>query len=708
MTDKEFKEAMQAIAGREDSAQYYNGVANFKKKRKAFGTGLVCVAIAAAAVIAVTLGISLSRTNGRKAPSIDQEPVLAGPTQTTAPMPTTAPDAATVPASTTLPAPTTAPATPENHAGSDWFGAASLNVVPLSYAGLDQSLNSLDAAGFGAELIPASVMGEHAECPGVYYNPLNNEIICLYHEFLRASGVNIPDGQYPEFNPDKVRSGLVAVRIYDTVSVETVDMWIFDRITGTAARVALPDGANSYRELGLYGDCLWDGRLCISINTGSDRHFVDVYNVDDGGSLRIWDHIDGPGVTGSFLTDNIMEISAAGTYFYNIDTGVIAEVAGEYNYSIGGKVYSVKNNGWALHTEVEVAAYDAATGARLENEPVLVRTVLDDGTRVFLVKNSTTGAETVIVRNYAQNCCAWSKDHAYFYAFSEAERRIVCYSAADGEWFTAQCPGISTEPVIRDGKEYAVHADYAIAVADNARDVYIYYSRTFEEIPEIPDYADEKVDSTYWDAYREIKARNFDGETVFYVGHKENIVDSVQISYECYDMDVLRDFILKCLEQRGEELEWLTRGTGYKYLDSYYSCGVFSLDVYDFNGRYLISMGGNPTSYYGHGMYEIPESLFLELHEFNHRSNTVMLETVDVDDARYAQIKAILQSDRWEAGSGAFTTYNYTFKDGDRRFLYCFETGMINLLVNPPDQQHLLLTEEERQLVNSLLGAPGH
>ena len=169
MTDKEFKEAMQAIAGREDSVQYYNGATNTKKKRKAFGTGLVCVAIAAAAVIAVTLGISLSRTNGRKAPSIDQEPVLAGPTQTTAPMPTTAPDAATVPASTTVPAPTTAPATPENHAGSDWFGAASLNVVPLSYAGLDQSLNSLDAAGFGAELIPASVMGEHAECPGVYY-----------------------------------------------------------------------------------------------------------------------------------------------------------------------------------------------------------------------------------------------------------------------------------------------------------------------------------------------------------------------------------------------------------------------------------------------------------------------------------------------------------------------------------------------------------
>ena len=726
MTEKEFKEAMHTIAGRTDAEQY-NKTAKVKKNSGSAGTGILCAVIAVIAVAAVTFGISLGRINGRKTPSNADGPVLIEPEQKDNPdtqpteRPVNDPTAATEPtgAQKTTPVPKTtavpvvvktpeAPATPEMSGkltGPDWFREASLNMKPLSYASLDRSVNTLNPSDFGAELIPALVMGDHEDCPGVYYNPMKDELICMYHEFLAAAGITVPEGQYLEFKPDRVRSGLTAVRIYNTDSVRTTDLWLFDRASGSAARVALPEGAASYDDVNVYSNALWNGKLCLSVNTPEDRHYVYVYDVDSGSTERVLFTLDGPPVAGSFIADNKMILSADVYSFYDVVSGVRMNVVGEYNYFAGGKVHSVKNNGWANHKEVEVAAYDAATGLKLDNEPVLVRTVLDDGTRVFLVKNSTTGEETVIIRNYVNSCCVWSRDYNYFYAFSASEQRIACYSAADGQWFAVQCPGISVEPVIIDGVEYAVFADYAIAVADNDRDVYIYYSREIEEAAVIPDYADEKVDSPYWDYYCEIKAVNFNDKNVFYVSHKNDISDGCIYGRDCYDMTKLRDIILKCLEQRGELEDWFITEKEAKCLDSYFSCGLFRLMVYDIEGRYYVFIDGNrPLPKRGtiSELAEIPESLYKELSEFTYqhycydRNN----EPIFLDDEVKNIFEDVVRSDRWEEGS-YFEGIDYFFYLDSRHFIYCARTGLLNEISSAP--RHIQLTEEERQRVSSEL-----
>ena len=760
MTEKEFKEAMHTIAGREDSGQYYNYAEKMAKKRKVLRTGIICGSIAAAVIIVVTLGIVLGRMNAVKTPKtydFDNDTVLANPTEQAGPVtapteqkgptfnptegptadpteeptkePTKLPDPTPVPTEeptkepTKLPDPTSVPTavptepvqeTPggnnESYIAPSWFSKGTLKLMPLLYKDLSRKIDSLRPPVIGADLIPTTVLGEHEDCPGVFYDPANGSIICLYHEFLEASGVTIPDSRYIEFKLDRVRGELTAVRIYDKNSVRTTDLWMFDRSASRAWRVPLPEGAASYDDINVYSNGLWNGRLCVSVNGGDNAHFISVYDVDNGSYTKVADNSNGSWISGEFIAENIIIISSDGYAFYNMDKGITIDVIGEYNYYANGKVYSVKNNGWALHTEVEVAAYNAATGAKLKNQSVLVRTVLDDGTRVFLVKDSTTGEENVILRNYDYSCYTWSRDYNYFYAFSSAEKRILCYSAADGNYFTNPCSGISVEPVVRDGKNYKVYAEYALAVADNNQDVYIYYTRTLEEMPDIPAYENEKVDSPYWDTYREIKFVNFDKEKVFFVGHKEDIVGAARISRECYDMTVLRDFILKCLEQRGDIIDPQLVENRMNHLNTYIFCGSFMMDVFDVDGRYYVSMSGKPCSYYGKNgiMFEIPEALFREMAEFMHfgyifdRANQPLF----YEDGALDPIFEILRSDgRWETDEmGGMEGIDYIIYVDGRMFVYYSSIGKVYKLTG--GMTYTILTAEEKALFDSILSNP--
>ena len=181
MTEKEFKEAMHTIAGREDSGQYYSYAENKAKKRKALRTGIICGSIAAVAIIVVALGIVLGSRNAvktPKTPGIDNGAVLTNPTEqagsVTVPAaqkdpaadptkePTKQPEPAKEPTReptqepTKLPDPTQEPtreptAIPtepvqettdgdiEPYVAPAWFSKGTLKLMPLSYSDLNQN-----------------------------------------------------------------------------------------------------------------------------------------------------------------------------------------------------------------------------------------------------------------------------------------------------------------------------------------------------------------------------------------------------------------------------------------------------------------------------------------------------------------------------------------------------------------------------------------
>ena len=266
MTEKEFKEAMHTIAGREDSGQYYNYAEKMAKRRKVLRAGIICGPIAAAVIIVVTLGIVLSSRNSAKTPKtydFDNDTVLADPTEQAGPVtapteqkeptfnptegPTADPTEEPTKEPTKLPDPTSVPTavptepvqeTPggnnESYIAPSWFSKGTLKLMPLLYKDLSRKIDSLRPPVIGADLIPTTVLGEHEDCPGVFYDPVKGTIICLYHEFLEASGVTIPNSRYIEFKLDRVRGELTAVRIYDKNSVRTTDLWMFDRSASRA------------------------------------------------------------------------------------------------------------------------------------------------------------------------------------------------------------------------------------------------------------------------------------------------------------------------------------------------------------------------------------------------------------------------------------------------------------------------------------------
>jgi hypothetical protein len=488
-----------------------------------------------------------------------------------------------------------------------WFDNSYLSIRQLSYSGIDSTIVTLNSDNHGVRHISAEVKGEHADCPGCYYNAETGEVICLYHEFLAVSGIKIEKGYGLRFYADHTRDDLVAVRLYDERSVLTKGLWIYNRKTGTAAETGLPERCSSYEELYVYENCLWNGKLAVGLNSAEGIHCTYILDTDTRKAVVVPGTENNEWSSASFIGDNILLLTSDEYSFLNIDTGVRVKVIGEYNYFTDGKVFSVKNWGWANHNDVEVAVYDAATGAVLDNETVLVKTVLDDGTNVFLAKKSTNGEETVIVDNYDQNAYTWNGDYSYFYAFSSAGRKLVCYSSKDGKWFANQAIGISAESVTVDGKEYSVDASYALAVSDSNNDVTIYYSRVFDETLVLPDYEDEKVDSPYWDNYREIKAANFDGKD-----HFSMWIDRNTVGINVKDMTWLRDEILSIRD--GNRIDRVPDQADNDHLKLEIRCGSADILFIEYEDACYAYLGYNmlaPVGGHGYAeeMYEIPRAL---------------------------------------------------------------------------------------------------
>ena len=596
MTNKDFLEALSEICS---DPEYDNKFNNKKKKMKNTAKAVIVCAAALAAVIgAVLLFKSVSAKRPNANPPYNNGTILI---KTNSEEVTPFDE----PASTDAPGLEQTPKTVL--AETKWFDDTAFQVRQLTYANMDANISTLNSDNLGVRHISAEVKGDHADCQGCYYNAETGEVVCLYHEFLAVSGVKIDKGYGLRFYPDRVRDDLVAVRLYDEGSVLTEGLWIYDRKTGNVAEIGLPEGCGSYEELYVYENCLWNGKLAVGVNPVEGVHCTYVLNTDIGKAAVVPGTENSEWSSASFIGDNILLLTADGYSFLNIDTGTHAQVVGEYNYFTDGKVFSIKNWGWANHSDVEVAVYDAATGAIVDDQPVLVKTVLDGGARVFLVKNSTSGEETVILDNYDQNAYTWSKDNAYFYAFSEANRKLVCYSASDGQWIANTVLGVSTEPVTIDGKECTVDCSYALAVSDRNSDVTLYYTRTIEERLALPDYEDEKVDSPYWDKYREIKAANFDGKDRFSMWFGGNPVGII-----VKDMTWLRDEILTICD--GNRIDKLPDQTDTDHLKVEIHCGsvdIWFIEYEDACYAYLGYNMLNPVGGHGHAeeMYEIPHTL---------------------------------------------------------------------------------------------------
>jgi len=498
-----------------------------------------------------------------------------------------------------------------------WFPSAKLGVTRLMYADLSARVDKLSVNGLGADMISTEVLGAHENCPGVYYNPKTGVITCLYHEFLKASGAELGPEEWLEFQRDNILSDLVAVRIYETKGVTTTGLWVYDLQNKTARRIGLPEGCSRYADVNVYPNYLWNGKMVLSVNSNDGGlHAVMIYDTESEAFRTV---ATGDGwVSGKYLAENILELDRAGAAsFINIDNGKEFKVAGEYNYIAGGKIFSVKNWGWASHKDVVVKVYDAETGNELENQTVLVQTVLDDGTVAFITKNTTTGEENVVLKNYSDGCYTWSKDYKYFYAYSFQERSLICYSAVRGTWFSVTVEGPSVEPVEREGKQYRTFARFSIAVSEFG-DVVLYYAREYDEIPEIPEYSNEQVSSEYWDEYRAIKFMNFEKSTNFSFSTEDiKLAMGPGAGLACRDMTAFRDLLIKCLEGRGEKRGYRITNEEFANFKISLSCGTLRAGFwYDLSGSepvYYMWLDYNRTIDIGgtaDAVYEIPAELY--------------------------------------------------------------------------------------------------
>ena len=511
--------------------------------------------------------------------------------------------------------PTEDPAFPpvtENPALSPVDGNSSLKIRRLSYSGLEDLVFTLNTENFGARLISAKARGVHENCSGVFYDPDSGEIICFEHEFLKASGVTLPEDYYPAFYTDCVNDKLVAVEVKDAL-LHNTDLWIMDRDSGTALHIDLPEGCSDYTEIGLSYRCLSDGILCVSVNSKTGRHCVRFYNVNTGEAVDRFENGETSFIAGGFLSGDVLEIcDSDGFCFYNVKTGARVKTAGEYNYCFSGKVYSVKGWGGAYHKDVVVAAYDAETGEALENENVLVQTFLEGGKPAILLKNSTTGEETVILEDIIWNCCGWSKDYSCFYAYSEKSGKIICYYTGSQTWSNAVIESADRTPVVIDGKTYAVYADYSLAIGETQGEVTVYYARTLKEVKEAPDA--EPDDSPYLREYRDIQFRNFADDRSFEYANKNgiNLHDGYVNGTTIYDMNLLKDVILECLENKGPLYEPDDPENAEYVMIGHLICGSLRIIFYECGNDLCISMPRNvsPLEEYDSAAYEFPREVF--------------------------------------------------------------------------------------------------
>ena len=364
-------------------------------------------------------------------------------------------------------------------AGREWFENSALRVHNVTYTGMNSDVTALSTENFGVTHISVTVKGEHENCTGCYYNAETDEVVCLYHEFLAISGIEVEEENHLWFFPDCVRDNLFLVQMYNKLSIKSKGLWLYERNSGSIVELGLPEGCVNYEEVYVGNTCLWDGRLSVGVRLFDGPNYAFILDIDTG-STYIIPGIDGTkSITVYFLSDQILRIDNGGEYsFYNLETGIRRVVIGEYSYYAGGKVFSIKNSISYDLDFIEVAAYDAATGELLENEMAIVVTYIfgkNELTKTVLAINTTTGEETVIL----ENCSAyeWSIDHAFFYCYSKTEGKLICFSVVDGRWIEKEIKALPEETEIVDGMEYRVDYYYFISVSNRNDEIILYYIR---------------------------------------------------------------------------------------------------------------------------------------------------------------------------------------------------------------------------------------
>lgn len=646
------EELYDVIAGLdEDIQERAYELEHTERKTVPFMKVFVPVAASLAAILlvaAVLLAVFASKMNkgphgGNDDPDgktqVTENPALAFPTETPAgetqiPAETATPSQSPTPTEIATAEPTQ---TPENPSVPTTFTQDGVTVTYLSYRNAKRELISFNGGSVGAEMIPTDVMGEHSGCGGVYYNRYTGEIICLEHEFIKASGIDVGKNRL-EFIVDRADRNNVVVTVLHKNYHTPSGIWVMNRSEGTVTALPLPDGYQGFRAgvLSLYVSDIYDGVVCVCVNAGypfGTGFFLSLFNYKTGESEIVFDG-GGKSVDGFFLTGNVLQASTWGewyephdVYFCNLDTKITVKIAGdqlrESTYYYGGKIFTVNHFGPEAHIQYEVAAYDAATGEVLANEKVLViKTHKHRDNMMIFLQDTTTGEETVITENALASCIGWSDDYSRLYAYSPENGELYCYFTESQTWGTISLKGISKDPERINGRVYAVFADYSLAVGDNPEDVTIYYSRTLQEVPETPAYEDERVDSPCWDEYRDIKFWNgFEKETYFLYATRENIIDSDGFgsihTKRCDDFNLLKSLIIYSLESRGG----FTETKEFKVPDSVLVCTVdcrsFHMNFYELgDGMFLrIQREYSPLVEVVSGIYEFPKEAFQKIEE---------------------------------------------------------------------------------------------
>ncbi|MBQ7446203.1 MAG: hypothetical protein IJS71_09780 [Clostridia bacterium] len=489
-----------------------------------------------------------------------------------------------------------------------------LSATKLSYKGLNDDIVTFNAENYGAKLISTDVKGVHANCSGVFYNQYTGELCCFEHAFLNASGISLPKMSCIDFAVDSADGNLAAAVIRETSGEKVTGLWILDRKSDKARRVPLPEGCRSYDSITVSSSkSLCNGILCLAVNDGKGTHSVYAYDTAFGKYVKLADSKDAEFVAAEFLAEDIILIKKDDSvYFINTVTNVLTEVAGETNYSCGGKVFSVKNGGWLAENGVVVAAYDAKTGRELSNEKVLVMTAFDDGTGKILLKDTTTGEETVLLDDYDGNCCTWSSDFSCFYAYSAGYGKLLCYFTESGKWKTGDVKGFAEKTETVDKQSYAVFENYYLAAGNAPGNASVYYTRKIVKKDIVPEYEDEKTDSAFWDEYRYLKHLNFEKETSFYFGEPAASGEGRFYEIEKDDMILFRDILLKCLESRGKVYrERRMEGDG-GVVAGTLTCGELIVYFIEYSDCFCVSVepgipltGGSDI-----GVYEFPKTVF--------------------------------------------------------------------------------------------------
>ena len=602
-----------------------------------------------------------------------------------------------------------------------WLKGESLTVKKLGYGG-SSNIVSFGEGSVSAKIIPTTVFGEHENCGKVYYNTETNETYCVYHEFLKASGVTVPEGYYIYYEQDTVRDDLMCIKIVDPGDLGTTDLWLFDMDDRLAKRVGLPEGSGSYKDIKIYTPGLCNGKLALCVSDDIGDCYISIFNSGTGEYQDFGKDAGLKSLTCTFLTETVLEVSTPdGYYAWNTANSRMFKLIGEHNIVFDGLLYSVKNWWGGYHKDVEVAVYNVETGLlRKGSGGVLALAVMDDGSYGVLSIDDETGKETVIMDHYTEGATAWSKDHAYFYAYSARDNRVLCYSVSACQWTFADVAPITKDPVLVEGTLYAVFNSCRLAVDDNCREVTLYHTRTLEEIPDLPDFEEQRVDSPYWDDYRDIAANNRFSETDrWYVTYKEDRVGTGWIGHDVANMDALRDIILLCLETRGERLKYDLTESDYDFFKMSFSYSTFRMEFFEKDGRYYLNLSANrqPPMGFVSEFSEIPEETFLrvmDMHspyvQFTWISVSARIDDVSdpnckvvLDESEKSYLKKLISSGNWRQNDFQGVTYfRYAcfFIDGDA--LFCYEPNM-KILQDFMHSTYIELTDEECAAIDTML-----